>query len=64
MGLREQAAQNAVRFSLGRMTTAEEIDEALKQITEVVKRLRALSPVWELLKQGKEIAQYPWQVLR
>ncbi|MCD6055818.1 MAG: Cysteine desulfurase IscS [Gammaproteobacteria bacterium] len=64
MGLREQAAQNAVRFSLGRMTTTEEIDEAVKQITYVVIRLRALSPVWELLKEGKNITHYPWQVLR
>ena len=46
MGLSPARARASIRFSLSRLTTQEEIDEALKLIPAAVTRLRELSPVW------------------
>ncbi len=47
LGLSRELAQSSVRFSLGRFTTAEEIDYSVKYIVEQLARLRELSPVWD-----------------
>ncbi len=62
MGKRSQAVHNAIRFSLGRMTTVEDIDNAIVHIRAVVKRLRELSPLWEIAQTGVDVDNYPWQV--
>ena len=45
LGRSDQLAQSSIRFSLGRFTTADEVDRAIETVTREVKRLRALSPV-------------------
>ncbi len=52
MGQTEEQARSAVRFSLGRFTTEEEMERAARLLIEGVNRLRANSPVWELFKEG------------
>lgn len=47
MGLSDDAAYAAIRFSLGRMTTAAEIDSAAAQVEAAITRLRALNPAWQ-----------------
>lgn len=61
MGQRHQAAHNAIRFSIGRMTTEEEIDKAICHIHTVVNRLRAMSPMWALAQADVDIEAYPWE---
>ena len=52
MGLGDDLSQSAIRFSLGRFTTEAEIDTAIQAVTNGVKHLRSLSPVWEMFKEG------------
>jgi len=46
IGLEDMAAQSSIRFSLGRQTSDEDVDQLLEQAAEVVQRLRKLSPAW------------------
>ena len=52
MGLDARDAQSTVRFSLGRLTTAEEIEEAIQLVVAGVHKMRRESPVWQLFQQG------------
>jgi len=52
MGIEEGLAKSSIRFSLGRFTTEEEIDRTIAAVVKGVAELRALSPVWELYKDG------------
>ena len=52
MGIEEGLAKSSIRFSLGRFTTETEIDRAIEAVIKGVAELRALSPVWELYKDG------------
>lgn len=55
LGLTDELAHSSIRFSLGRFTTEEEIDYAIEQIHSAIGRLRDLSPLWEMHKQGVDI---------
>lgn len=55
MGLNDYWAHGALRFSLGRFTKVEEIEQASKIVINGVKHLRELSPIWELFKDGVEV---------
>ena len=63
MRRRQKALYNAVRFSLGRMTTQQEVDEAIAHIQTVVNHLRALSPLASLAQQGVDLDTYAWKRL-
>ncbi len=52
MGIKEDLAKTAVRFSLGRETTKEEVEEVIHKVKDGVERLRAESPVWEMFLEG------------
>jgi len=54
LGLPDNLAHSSIRFGLGRFTTAEEIDYAVESIIKAVQQLRALSPLWEMYKEGAD----------
>ena len=56
----DELAHSSIRFSLGRFTTEEEIDYAIKLIHNAIGRLRDLSPLWEMHKQGVDINSIEW----
>ncbi|EEG86082.1 cysteine desulfurase IscS [Proteus penneri ATCC 35198] len=60
LGLTDELAHSSIRFSLGRFTTEEEIDYAIEQIHSAIGRLRDLSPLWDMHKQGVDINSIEW----
>jgi cysteine desulfurase len=54
MGCGDLLARSAIRFSIGRFTTAEEIDYAIEVVRKGVMRLRELSPLWELWQADRD----------
>lgn len=52
LGVTEDLAHTSLRFGIGRFTTEQEIDEACDEIVEVVNRLRDMSPLWDMYKDG------------
>ncbi|KAB2927915.1 MAG: IscS subfamily cysteine desulfurase [Candidatus Contendobacter sp.] len=60
MGRDPFQARGAVRFSLGRFTTVEEIDHAIAAVRAAVNRLRELSPLWELRRRGLDQRAVNW----
>lgn len=55
LGLSDDLAYSSLRFGLGRFTDEEQIDYALKTITDAVLKLRDLSPLWQLHQQGRTL---------
>ncbi|MDT8397818.1 MAG: IscS subfamily cysteine desulfurase [Pseudomonadales bacterium] len=55
LGLNDELAHSSLRVSIGRFTTEQEIDFALNRIKDAVTRLRALSPLWAMFKDGVDI---------
>lgn len=60
LGRSDELAHSSIRLTLGRFTTEEEIDFAVKLLTEKVAKLRELSPLWEMHQQGIDMAQVKW----
>ncbi len=60
LGRSDELAHSSIRFSLGRFTTAEEIDYAVSLIREKVAQLRELSPLWEMYQQGIDLNSVQW----
>ncbi|MBI5717752.1 MAG: IscS subfamily cysteine desulfurase [Burkholderiales bacterium] len=60
LGLPDEVAHSSIRFSIGRFTTAEEIDRALAQVKTTVERLRDLSPLWDMHRAGIDLATIRW----
>jgi cysteine desulfurase len=60
MGLDDELAHSSLRFTLGRFTTEEEIDYAVRLITEQVAKLREMSPLWEMYKEGVDLKSIKW----
>jgi len=61
LGLSDTLAGSAIRFSIGRFTTDEEIDYAVAEVHQAVNRLRELSPLWELQQAGIDPNTVQWE---
>ncbi|MCP4473178.1 MAG: IscS subfamily cysteine desulfurase [Gammaproteobacteria bacterium] len=61
LGMNDELAHSSIRFSIGRFTTEEQIDYALSKIRTGVQRLRDLSPLWEMCKEGVDLESFEWQ---
>ncbi len=60
MGVTDDLAHASIRFGLGRFTTAEEIDWVTKLVVEKVKKLREMSPLYEMAKEGVDLTRVEW----
>jgi cysteine desulfurase len=60
LGLDEEMAHTSIRFGIGKFTTIEEIDYAIKLIVSKINKLRELSPLWEMVKDGIDIKKIKW----
>jgi cysteine desulfurase len=61
LGTGDDLAHSSIRFGLGRWTTEEEVDYVADKLVAVVKRLRTMSPLYELAKEGVDLAKMEWQ---
>jgi cysteine desulfurase len=60
IGVGEDLAHTSIRFGIGRFTTMEEIDFAIKQVTGAIDKLRDMSPLWEMAQEGIDISKIEW----
>ncbi|MCM2323084.1 MAG: IscS subfamily cysteine desulfurase [Oligoflexia bacterium] len=60
IGVGEDLAHTSIRFGLGRFTTEEEIDFAIEKVVSTVRKLRDLSPLYEMVREGIDIKAVQW----
>ncbi|KAI0987887.1 hypothetical protein GJ496_005772 [Pomphorhynchus laevis] len=60
IGINEDLAHSSIRFGIGRYTTKEEIDNLVEHVVREVKRLRELSPLWEMVCEGIDLKTIQW----
>jgi cysteine desulfurase len=60
LGVGEDLAHTSIRFGLGRFNTAEEVDAVVERVVHEVRRLRDMSPLYEMAKEGIDLKSYNW----
>jgi cysteine desulfurase len=60
VGVGEELAHTSIRFGIGRFTTEAEIDEAIRIVSGSIEKLRAMSPLWEMVQEGVDISKIEW----
>ena len=60
LGLDDELAHSSLRFGLGRFTTEEEVDYTVAQVKQSVTKLREMSPLWEMFKEGIDLKSIVW----
>ncbi|HCN68155.1 MAG TPA: IscS subfamily cysteine desulfurase, partial [Candidatus Accumulibacter sp.] len=60
LGRNDELAHSSIRFTLGRFTTADEVDYATRLLHEKISRLRELSPLWEMVQEGVDLSTVQW----
>ena len=60
LGVGDELAHSSIRFSLGRFTTEQDVDEAADEVIKTVRRLREMSPLYEMVKEGVDLSQVKW----
>ncbi|MCQ4287752.1 IscS subfamily cysteine desulfurase [Pseudomonas stutzeri] len=60
LGRNDELAHSSIRFTFGRFTTEEEVDYAAQKVSEAVIKLRELSPLWDMFKDGVDISKVEW----
>ena len=61
LGVGDELAHTSIRFGLGRFNTEEEVDYVIRRVVETVKRLRELSPLYEMAKEGVDLKKVAWK---
>jgi len=60
LGRNDELAHSSIRFTLGRFTTEEDVDYTIKLVKEKIGKLRALSPLWDMYKEGVDLSKVQW----
>ena len=60
LGAGDDLAHSSIRFGLGRWSTEEEVDYIVDKLTNVVRRLREMSPLYEMVKEGVDLSKMQW----
>src|SRR3954469_17241271 len=60
LGAGDDLAHSSIRFGLGRWSTDEEVDYVVERLTTVVRRLREMSPLYEMVKEGVDLTKMQW----
>ncbi|MBC3764748.1 IscS subfamily cysteine desulfurase [Neptunicella marina] len=60
LGLNDELAHSSIRFSIGRFTTEEEIDHVISVVVGAIDKLREMSPLWEMYKDGVDLEKVEW----
>ena len=60
LGRNDELAHSSIRFTMGRFTTEEEVDYVLDTVRDQVARLRELSPLWDMYKEGVDLSKVQW----
>ena len=61
LGLGDDVAHSSIRFGLGRFNTQAEVDYVATKVIDIVKKLRELSPLYEMVKEGIDLTKIEWQ---
>jgi len=60
LGLSDELAHSSIRFTIGRYTSKEDVDHTVELVREKVEKLRDLSPLWDMYKEGIDISKVEW----
>jgi cysteine desulfurase len=61
LGIDEELAHSSIRFGLGRFNTEDEVDYVAERVSREVQRLREMSPLYEMAKEGIDLKSVQWK---